>query len=133
MENNLIIENFNKNDYLKVAKLWKKQNWPIIPLNLLSTSGFVCKYDNEIILATWVYKTNSRIYMNEWTVGNPEISWKIRKNALNLLLDHVSFWSKKQGAEFLLTMTSNDRYIEKLKENNFNVTDTNITHLMRKL
>ena len=128
------IKSFNTNtDYNDVSSWWKAQDWPILPESILSDCGFIIKDNNLKIAATWVFKTNSPIYIMEWTVGNPEVSWEKRQEGIQLLTEAASSWSKEHGASYLLTMTKSKRFIEKLKDSGFKETDDEMVHLMRSL
>ena len=128
------IRTFNKEDYSIVHNWWTKQQWTPVPEDMLSSTGFiVTKDDGEEVAAAWVYITNSPIFLIEWMVGNPDLDWEERQDGINMLLDECSNWCKAHGAGFMLTMTNKDRFIDKLKDNDFKVSDEGKSHLLRRL
>lgn len=100
---------------------------------MLPNIGFIVEEDGIELIAGFIVITNSPIFLIEWIVGNPEVEWEVRKEALHLLVDTASNWSKKHGASFVMHMTNNERLIEKLENMDFNITDKNNTHLIRGL
>lgn len=131
----MIVRKFDTDkDYNDVASWWKKQEWPALPANILSTAGFIVEQDNEKFAATWVFATNCPIYIMEWTVGNPDSSWENRSAALEMVTDAACTWAKNDGAKQIFTMTKSKRFIEKLIEcNGFTETESGMTHLVRSL
>lgn len=129
--------NIRKFDLIKdgesVRNWWKTQEWASDTVHVISDSGFMVEDGLNKIAATWIIKTNSPIYLMEWTVGNPEISWEKRKNALEQLTEYACNWAKQDGAKAVLVMTKNNRYIDKLKNTNFVESDKDMTHLIRSL
>lgn len=129
----MLVNKFNPEDYNEISSWWTKQDWPAIPLQMLSDSGFIVEEDGVKIAATWIFKTNSPIYLMEWTVANPDISWDKRSEGLELITNEACKWAKKNGAASVFTMTKHERFIDKLKDYGFQVTDSGMTHLIRSL
>lgn len=127
------IRAFEDNDYEEVMLWWKAQDWEPLPLAMLSKTGFIAEEDGVKIAATWIFPTNCPIYIMEWTVGNPECDWELRSKALDDVTNEACKWAKEDGAKAIFTMTKSKRFIEKLENNNFAVTDNGMTHLMRSL
>lgn len=120
-------------DYNEVSSWWKKQEWPSLPLELLTTSGFIIEDETNKIAATWIFKTNCPIYIMEWTVGNPDINWQDRSAGIDLVTDAACKWAKSDGATQVFTMTRNERFINKLEKAGFQKTESGMTHLVRVL
>ena len=120
-------------DYSDVSTWWKKQDWPVLPLSMLTTSGFIVENDENKLAATWVFKTNCPVYIMEWTVGNPDVKWEDRQEAIKMLTSSASEWAKKNGASYIMTMTKSERFMDKLQEYGFTKMDTDMTHLIRSL
>jgi hypothetical protein len=128
------IRKFNlEKDYPEVVGWWKKQGWPVVTKNMLSKYGFMVEHKGKNIAASWGYATGSNIFIMEWTIGNPEVDYRERKDAIYMLIETISNWAKVNGAEAILTMTKNNRFIEKLEDCDFIKTDTGMTHLLRRL
>lgn len=123
----------NETDYIDVCLWWMKQGWPVLPKEILTTSGFIVENENEKLAATWIFKTNCPIYIMEWTVGNPDVKWEDRAEAIQLVTNAGCEWAKQDGAKQVFTMTKSDRFINKLEESGFTKTDSGMTHLVRSL
>lgn len=122
-----------KKDYKEVASWWESQGWPVLPEQVLGPSGFIVEEDGKKLAATFMFPTNCPIYIMEWTVGNPEVSHELRSEALKKVTDKACQWAKEDGAAQVFTMTKHERFIKKLEEYGFQVTDSGMTHLVRSL
>ncbi len=127
------VRSFKEEDYNDVSSWWAEQGWPVLPLEILSPTGYVAEEDGNLIAATWVFPTNCPIYIMEWTVGNPKVEWDKRNEGLKLVTDEACRWAKEDGAVQVFTMTKHERFINKLEEFGFDKTDSGMTHLMRRL
>lgn len=129
----MIIRNINfETDYEVLAAWWTKQGWPTLPKQMLGDHGFVAE-ENELLAATWILPTGTSIYLMEWTIGNPEVEWSKRSEAIKQVTDTACQWAKQDGASQVITMTKNKRFIEKLQESGFIQTDSEMIHLVRSL
>ena len=129
-----MVRSFNaESDYAQVASWWKQQNWPALPVEVLSKSGFVAEKDGVLLAATWVFATNCPIYIMEWTVGNPNVDWETRQVGIAEVTEAGCQWAKQDGAAQVFTMTKSDRFIDKLEQCGFTKADTGMTHLVRRL
>lgn len=122
-----------KLDYVDVYSWWKKQEWPVLPLEMLPPNGFIVENTTNKIAATWIFKLECPIYLIEWTVGNPELNWEDRSKGIELILNEACNWAKVNGATHILTMTKNERFMNKLENFGFKKTDLGMTHLVRVL
>lgn len=130
----LSIREFNiDTDREDVMCWWKSQGWDSSTIGLVSPNGFVAEVDDKKVVATWVLKTDTPIYLIEWTVGNPDVSWETRDICIKALTEHACSWAKENGASATMVMTKNKRYIDKLKDNGFMLSDDGMTHLVRSL
>ena len=96
-------------DYDDVVGWWSKQSWPVLPKQALSPSGFIAEVNGTKLAATWIFSTNCPIYIMEWTVGNPDVDYNIRNEALIKVTDAACDWAKKDGAVQVFTMTKHKR------------------------
>lgn len=121
-------------DYDDVCLWWTKQKWDAIPKHLLGIKGFIAYDDNGKYAACWLYRDKGcPISILEWTVGNPDVNYKVRQEAIDGVMNECFRVAKEDGAQLILTMTKNKRLIEKLKESQFVETDNDMTHLIRRL
>ena len=120
-------------DYEEVASWWSKQEWPVLPLQMLSPMGFIAEKDGQKLAATWMYSTNSPTYIMEWTVGNPDANYEDRNDGLKHVTEEACHWAKTDGAMQVFTMTKHKRFIDKLSSYGFQKTEDEMTHLVRRL
>lgn len=120
-------------DYEVVSGWWTKQGWPALPKAILQCKGFMVEEDGVNLAATWIFRTGCPVYIMEWTVGNPEVKWEKRSEALQLVTDDACKWAKQDGAAQVFTMTKHEKLIKKFQDNGFSVTDSGMTHLVRSL
>ena len=77
-------------DYDQIASWWKAHDWPVLPKEVLSNSGFVSETKDGIkVAATWIFPTNCPIYIMEWTVGNPDLNHELRNAGLKEVTSYV--------------------------------------------
>lgn len=120
--------------YELICSWWTVHKWPQIPSNHLPKTGFVI-YDlaNEPIIAGFVYKTDSAFGLFEFIVSNPNKHGLIRDMALEQLTSAVVKYSKGAGIKSLFSSVINPSLIKKLVSNGFQVTDTSMTNLIRRI
>jgi hypothetical protein len=126
---------FKKEDYDTISKWWDQyEDWEPAPLNmLLYGTGFVAEDKKDLLAAVWCFDTKTPLHIMEWTVGNPNIEWKKRAEAVDKVIDAGIKECKESGASVILTMTKHPRLIERLNNKEFQVTDKNMTHLIRRV
>ena len=123
----------NSKDYEDACKWWSKQDWPEMPVQALSNYGFICEDNGTKLAATWVLPTGTCIYLMEWTVGNPDVDYKLRSEAVELVSKEAFKCAKELGALSIMTMSKNKRFIDKMVNMGFQKCDEEMTHLLRRL
>lgn len=118
---------FTPLDYEMVCSWWNGHDWPSIPLTFLPTTGIIV--DNCAV--GFIYSTDSKICWLEFIVVDPKSDKTHRREALNILINEAAKIAKEMGHSAIFTSTSHEGLIERYKNNKFNVTDKNITNLMR--
>jgi len=130
----MLVRKFDHHDYADVATWWVKQKWDVIPQDLLGVNGYIVEKDNQKLAATWIYRLQDSPWaLMEWTVGNPDVNWDDRAQAIKMVTDEACKWAKNDGAKLVFTMTKSERFIEKLQEQGFTKSDSEMTHLIRSL
>lgn len=121
-------------DYNTIIEWGQKQGWPMMPPSYYGIKGYITEQDGIPVAAAFVYRDHGcPICILEWVIGNPDIEWEVRRDGINKVIDSCFEWAKNDGAEVVLTMTKNKRLIEKYKEKEFVETDSEMTHLIRRL
>lgn len=128
------LELFNDEKHYKIiSEWWKKQNWPILPLDALSSTGFIAHKDNTPIAAGFIYDTDSSFAIIEWVVGNPDVDHELRAEGLDSVLEGLVLIAKSRNKRFIHTIVEHKRLIERYKKFEFQTTDTDMTVMIRSL
>lgn len=100
-------------DYNTIVSWWKHYNYPIIPRESLSTTGFMI---NDMF-AVWVYLTNSNICYIENAIKDP--SKELSDEVMSRLFDFIKEFCLSQGHTNIMTFSLNIKFIERLKSLGF--------------
>ena len=101
------IRKLTESDYETLANWWKAWKWPPIEKDFLpdnGTGGFVVEKDETMIVAGFVYITNSKAVLLEWIISNPEYRESDRKDAITLLIQAVERVLKDQGIKYVFSI-----------------------------
>ena len=121
----LNIRKLKESDWDILVKWWdswpKWQNPPkeFLPNN--GTGGLMVYKDDALIVAGFLYFTNSSGVLLEWIVSNPEYRDKDRKQAIELLINGAENVSKKLGYKYMFTIGRNKHLIDIHKKLNWKV------------
>lgn len=130
----MIVRKFDPElDYIDAVTCWKQQEWPAIPLDLLPKTGIVVESDQSKLAFGWLYLTDSKMSILEFIVGNPNVSWQERDEAIHLVINALCLEAKGNGARSIFTSVNHPRLIERYKSQGFAETDRNMTNLIRNL
>lgn len=117
------------NDYAELANWWTEYGWSPIPASLLPASGLIVPG----LAAGFVYLSNSSLAWIEWVVGNPAAPSADRDAALEILIPALMEQAKAAGAEMAVLATKHKKLIGRLESHGFQASDTDMTHLVRRL
>lgn len=122
-----------KSHYEIVSHWWREHEWPVIPLEMLSTTGFVALVNGAPICAGWLYSTDSKICWLEYLISNPHSASYDRSTALDALVDELAYTAKNMGFSAIFTSTNHKGLIERYKHHDFKVADEDMINLVRKI
>jgi len=120
-------------DYAEVSGWWEAQGWPVIPLDHLSTDGWIGEINGKKAVAAWVYHTNSAFCLLEFIVVNPEVRREERKAVMDQFINSMVEYTKGLGFKTLFLTTKSQGLISRLEGQNFQVTDKGMTNILRRL
>lgn len=134
-ENNLNIEYFEpENHYETICKWWTDYKWTQLPLEALPKTGIVVKYDNDMVCAGFLYKTDSCIAWPEFFVSNPHFREKgFREAALTMLLKKLLEAAKESGFKICFSSVNNYRLRKRLKDVGFELLESNMCNMIKAL
>lgn len=96
-------------DYL--VGWWAAHGWPAPPRDFLPDNGkggFMVWDENTPICAGYMYSTNSKVAWCDWVVGNPEVDYELRREALQLLVDTITDVCQKDGYKYIYALINHD-------------------------
>lgn len=128
----MTVTRFRDEDHAMIAEWWTRQGWPVIPLHLLSTTGYII-WDDETttpLCAGWLYIQNSSWGLVEWIVSNPDAGIKKKAAAIRFLVSHLKEVGASVGNPILFTFTKQRGLRKTLERAGFKVSDENMTHLV---
>ncbi len=121
------IRKLTESDYEILADWWRAWKWPPIEKDFLpdnGTGGFVVYKDDVMIVAGFVYITNSKAVLLEWIISNPEYKENDRDLAITCLIKTVEKIIKDWGYKYIFSIGRTKALIDKHKELGYHVDDT---------
>ena len=113
------IRKLTESDYEILAKWWKAWKWPPIEKDFLpenGTGGFVIEKEGKMIVAGFVYITNSKAVLLEWIISNPEYREDDRGVAITCLINNIEAIIKDWGYKYIFSIGRTKALIDKHKE-----------------
>lgn len=120
------IRKLTESDYETLEKWWKAWKWPPVEKEFLpdnGTGGFVVEKNGTMIVAGFVYVTNSKAVLLEWIISNPEYREDDRDMAITCLISTVEKIIKGWGYKYIFTIGRTKALINKHKELGWHVDD----------
>lgn len=128
------IEQFKEDEHYQILiEWWKAQNWQVMPIHALPTTGVISYKDNKPVAAGFLYDTDSSFAWLEWIVGNPDVDHEDRGEGLDSVINALVTFAELKGKELIMTSSHHERLIERYKEHNFQVTDKGMSILIRSI
>lgn len=125
-------------DYDTLVEWWNYYKFPPPALEFLPDEGtcglMVMDQDGNEICAGFLYETNSKVCWMELIVANPEVKdKKVRKDALEYLIDNLAYLAQDWGYGWIFTSVSHPSLTERYKECGFKVGTTGTTEMIKQL
>lgn len=120
------IRKLQESDYETLEQWWKAWKWPPIQKDFLpdnGTSGFVVEKEGIMIVAGFVYITNSKAVLLEWIISNPNYREDDRDMAITCFIKTVEKIIKEWGYKYIFSIGRTKALIEKHKQLGYNVDD----------
>lgn len=129
----ITIRSYTSADW-KMIKEWWHLSGEVGPFESMMPldSSFVAELDGSPALAVALYLTNMpEAAFVENFIGNPEVKGEKRKEASQLLADHIARFAKQRGYKCLVCMTEKDVLKKRYVELGFNPTLSGVTTFVR--
>lgn len=120
-------------DMPDVHNWWEDQGWPQVPLNHLSTDGWIGEINGKKAVAAWVYHTNSAFCLLEFIVVNPEIRRAERAEAISKFIDYMVEYTRGLNFKTMFLTVKNESLISRLEKKGFQVSDRGMSNLIGRL
>lgn len=120
------IRKLTESDYETLEKWWKAWKWPPVEKEFLpdnGTGGFVVEKNGTMIVAGFIYVTNSKAVLLEWIISNPEYREDDRDMAITCLISTVEKIIKGWGYKYIFTIGRTKALINKHKKLGWHVDD----------
>lgn len=130
------IRKLTESDYETLEKWWKAWKWPPIEKDFLpenGTGGFVIEKEEVMIVAGFVYITNSKAVLLEWIISNPDYKENDRDMAITVLITSVEKIVKDWGYNYIFTIGRNKSLISKHKKLGWQVDEKPSHEIVKKL
>ena len=121
------IRKLTESDYEVLEAWWKAWKWPPIEKDFLpdnGTGGFVIEKQGTMIVAGFVYITNSKAVLLEWIISNPEYREDDRDMAITCLISTIEKIIKEWGYKYIFSIGRTKALIDKHKYLGYHVDDT---------
>jgi hypothetical protein len=113
------IRKLTESDYDTLESWWKAWKWPPIKKDFLpdnGTGGFVVEKEGVMIVAGFVYITNSKAVLLEWVISNPEYREDDRDMAITYLISTIENIIKEWGYKYIFSIGRTKALIDKHKK-----------------
>lgn len=117
-------------DYAELNRWWTLHGSRAPQQRFLPATGFIVSVDGVRACAGFVYKTDSKLCVFEFTICNPEVEKEKRSEALDMLILAVKKWAKANGYEFIYTCANIMRYKMRLMDSGFVEGDSGQQHFL---
>lgn len=128
------VRNFSPvKDYLMICEWWVEHGWPVCPLNFLPETGLIMEEDGKPFCVGFIYGTDSDFCLMEFIVSNPKSDKEKRSLAIDELIEKLLERAKEQGYRAVYSFAQNQSLLARCVKQGFEVTDTNVTNILRRL
>lgn len=124
------IRKYVVDDYDVINEWWQEHGSFAPDKHHLPKNGIIV-YDVENIAAGFLYNTDSSICVFEFVICNPNVSKEKRDEGLDLLIKGAIEWAENNEYSLIYTSIGIQKYIQRLKDNDFIEADNNQTHMFR--
>lgn len=119
--------------YSTLNEWWVSWGWvPVMP-EFLPENGVVATYLKKPVSAGFIYRTDSAYCLLEWIISDPKSDKLVRRESLGKLVPGLVELAKVMGFKSIFTTSKSVGLTGRLVEAGFQVSDREMTHLLRGL
>lgn len=123
------VRQYQPEDYPQVVEWFKSQDFPALAEGVLPPLGIIVEGHGAVFL----YKDPSGVGFLEWLVVNKTSSSEERNAVINLLIERGCDLAKDNGVHVVVSYLSHPGLINRYSKSGFEITDLNMTGLVRRL
>jgi len=122
----------SEKDYKRLIDLWDNWQLPHTPKSWLPEDTFIIENEDKIICSGSLYQLGKTpMFWAEGIISNKDIDKNIRKEGLDLLVNHLFIMAKAQGAEIVISSTPRDGLKDIFLSRGFNPAPEKYHHIAR--
>jgi hypothetical protein len=125
-----------ESDWETLQSWWKAWEWPTITKEMLPLNGcggLMIYKEDTLIVAGFLYLTNSNVAWMEWVVSNKEYRDEDRKEALEMLISGLEDVALSVGKNIILSIGRNKNLISTHKKLGYLIDDNPSYEISKKL
>lgn len=126
----------NEGDYEVLCGWWKAWRWSAPPRDFLPENGcggLMVEKDGILVVAGFLYFTNSAVAWSEFIVSNFEYKDKDRKEAIKILIYELGALAKSKGSKYVYTVVKNPNLKNAYREMGFVDGSVKVDEMVMKL
>ena len=113
------------------SDFWK---FPRVPKVIYPETTFLLEEGGFKVCSCALYESKTGgISFTEWFIINPNTPKEFRRDCIVKLLLYISNYAKDNGQKLMFCSTNNKGLIKNLKKSGYQITDHNITNLLKGL
>ncbi len=121
----LNIRRLNKKDLKTIKKWWESwPKWEAPADDFLPDTGVVVEHDTKLVMAGFLYLTNSKVALLEWIISDPNWRHKDREQALELLIKGAENMLKALDYKYAFSVCRHKKLINTHRKLKWSVDDT---------
>lgn len=117
--------------YPTLKEWWTEHNFPLLGLDFLPQTVFVCYSGFIATHAILFYNTDSGLCWIAFPTSNPFLESEAKDGGLETLLKGVSEYAKVNNYQYIFTTSPVEKVKEALLKTGFNLGDENVNHYLK--
>lgn len=119
--------------YETFCKWLDVHKFPRINQAVLPENVFICYTEGIPIYCFWFYRTDSKLAWLAFPASAKNVNFKKKQGGMEFLLEHITNYCKKKKILTLITTSNTQSVIDPLLSNGFEVGDSGVSHLIKKI
>ena len=126
-----VIPIIHERDYPLLKSWWEKRNFPPAIPRFLPPIGRLILNGDHPVCGGFLFRSDAGAAIIGNFVSNPDVSGKIRNEAIDLLIDVLTDEAKHAGFEMVCCSTNLPQLMERFEKHGFTKTDEGVANFGR--